>query len=360
MNVNSILIRVLRNCSVAGAVLYADYHVTGVLPSMAVRAATLALPAQADWATRVLRLATRAGCSSNTMTQLGQSQTIDAVVAQLARALEAPAGDGGARVRSLLQLLDQCANSPLTHAAIVRTRIVGRLCDDEPRLRSGGVDLHALSSLLAKLSASDVFGEVTQRELYTTNGALRCCSRLCAATPDVFVQERVALTLRHLAQAKSLQQRMLDDGVLAVLADIAARGDVESGAHVVAALASLADGPERRDVALALAGSDLWLTCLRRWALLKQHSDVRLHAAETLAHILHAAPDDATVVSVLRRVGVDVFESLVSSVDSFGFQTVVERCLARLQAQSRNVDTSNEVYVVDASFTTRRRQIKVS
>jgi hypothetical protein len=343
--------RLLRNCAVVGGVLYVDFELTGVLPSAAVQVATTALPRYPDAASRALWAAVH---SNGTSEQVLTSRTVDVIATMLlAPAVDKDADDAAAVVavrHRLVRTLDQCANSPLTHAAIVRSDVVPALC-----VSKDGAELQVGASLLAKL-ASGSFGERTPVDLYTRSGALRCAAALCAATSDVVVHERAALALRRLAGVKSLRQRMFDDKALDLLLSIALRGAVESSAHVVAALALLT---ERRDVALAVGGSDRWLGCLRQWAMRKDQREMRLHAAETLSHALDAADDDALMVAILRRVGVDVFESLVESVDSFSCQAAVERCLARLQAKHANVDIHNEVYIVDENFQTRRKQIKV-
>lgn len=345
--------RMLRNCAVVGGVLYVDFEFSGVLPSATVQVATTALPTYPDVASRALWAAVH---SSGTSEQILTSRTVDVIASMLANTTptdEQPQSDANVSAvrHRLVRTLDQCANSPLTHAAIVRSGVVPPLCASRD-----GAELQVGASLLAKL-ASGNFGERTPVDLYTHGEALHCAALLCAATPDVVVQERAALALRRLASVKSLQQRMFDDRALDLLLTIALRGAVESSAHVVAALALLT---ERPDAALAVGSSDRWLGCLRQWAMRKDQREMRLHAAETLSHALDAATDDALVIAILRRVGVDVFESLVESVDSFTCQAAVERCLARLQAKhANNVDIHNEVYIVDENFQTRRKQLKV-
>lgn len=342
--------RLLRNCAVVGGVLYVDFEFTGVLPSAAVQVATTALPRYPDAASRALWAAVH---SNGTSEQVLTSRTVDVIASMLASGSQNnpdPSPDEVVVRHRLVRTLDQCANSPLTHAAIVRSGVVPELCTSKD-----GAELQVGASLLAKL-ASGSFGERIPVDLYTHAGALRCAAALCAATSDVVVHERAALALRRLAAVKALRQRMFDDKALDLLLSIAMRGAVESSAHVVAALALLT---EQRDVALAVGGSDRWLGCLRQWAMRKDQREMRLHAAETLSHALDAADDDALMIAILRRVGVDVFESLVESVDSFSCQAAVERCLARLQSKQANVDIHNEVYTVDDNFQTRRKQIKV-
>jgi hypothetical protein len=165
-----IMSRVLRNCAVVGGVLYVDFEFTGVLPSATVQVATTALPTYPDVASRALWAAVH---STGTSEQILTSRTVDVIASMLANTTPAEtnraavANDANVPVRHrLVRTLDQCANSPLTHAAIVRSGVVPPLCASRD-----GAELQVGASLLAKL-ASGNFGERTPVDLYTH--ARRC------------------------------------------------------------------------------------------------------------------------------------------------------------------------------------------